>query len=68
MHSFNKLTPTLAVLAIGIPIPVSGWISIPASASTTNFGQSFVDGSSQGVRHATTSVSKPVFPACRVST
>jgi len=59
----NKLTLTLAVLAIGIPIPVFGWISIPASAGITDFGRSFVDGLSQGVRHVTISVSRPVFPA-----
>ena len=39
--------PTLAVLVIRIPIRVSGWISIPASASTIKHGQSFVGGSSQ---------------------
>jgi len=49
------------VLFIGIPIRVSGWISIPVSASTTKHGQSFVVGSSQGVWHATNCVSKSVF-------
>jgi len=55
------------VLVIGIPIRVSGWISIPVNASTTKYGQSFVVGSSQGVWHATNCVSKPVFRDCIAS-
>jgi len=67
MYSLNKLTPTLKVLVIGILIPVSGWISIPVSASTTKYGQSFVGGSSQDVSHAMNCASKPVFRAYRAS-
>ena len=65
MNYLNKLTPTLTVLVIGIPTHVSGWISIRVSASTTKYVLSFVDGSTQGERRATSFALKPVFRACR---
>ena len=57
--------PTLAVLAIGNPIRVYGWISIRAGAGTTKHGRFSVGGSSPGVGHATNFASKPVFPSWR---
>jgi hypothetical protein len=61
------LTPTLTALAIGNPIRVSGWISIPENASTIKQGRFFAGGLNRGVLHATNCVLNSVFHACRAT-
>ncbi len=60
--------PTHMVLGIETRTPASGWIFIPAGASTTKCGLFFVAGSGLEVRRALIYARKQVFRACRATT